>query len=125
MSNIKNNNIFEKTSFLGGNNSEFIEELYAQYIVNPNAVSNEWKEFFKGLKDNKKEIIQKVNGPSWSPKKKKAINNFKEFNNKSSKGENTFEDTTLTQISAKDSIRANTLMRAYRIRGHLISNLDP
>ncbi len=27
--------------------------------------------------------------------------------------------------SAKDSIRASILMRAYRIRGHLLSNLDP
>ena len=27
--------------------------------------------------------------------------------------------------SAKDSVRANMLVRAYRIRGHLISNLDP
>ena len=71
MSTIKNNNIFEKTSFLGGNSSEFIEELYAQYITNPDTISNEWKEFFKGLKDNKEEIIRTVNGPSWSPKKRK------------------------------------------------------
>ena len=56
MSTVKNNNIFEKTSFLGGNNSEFIEELYAQYIQNPESISNEWKEFFDGLKDNKSEI---------------------------------------------------------------------
>ena len=51
MSIIKNNNIFEKTSFLGNNSSEFIEELYAQYITNPQGLTEEWKEFFKGLKD--------------------------------------------------------------------------
>ena len=32
--------------------------------------------------------------------------------------------STLKQNS-KDSIRASTLMRAYRIRGHLLANLDP
>ena len=27
--------------------------------------------------------------------------------------------------NSKDSIRASTLIRAYRIRGHLLANLDP
>ena len=71
MSTVKNNNIFEKTSFLGGNSSEFIEELHAQYIQNPGSIPSEWKEFFDGLKDNKSEIINIVNGPSWSRKKSK------------------------------------------------------
>ena len=56
MSITKNNNIFEKTSFLGGNSSEFIEELYAQYVNNPETLPEEWKEFFQGLKDNKEEV---------------------------------------------------------------------
>ena len=34
-------------------------------------------------------------------------------------------DLTLTEESAKNSIRAIMLVRAYRIRGHLIANLDP
>ena len=59
MSTVKNNNIFEKTSFLGGNSSEFIEELYAQYVQNPGSISNEWKEFFDGLRD-KKEVFSNI-----------------------------------------------------------------
>ena len=80
MSTVKNNNIFEKTSFLGGNSSEFIEELYAQYVQNPGSISSEWKEFFDGLKDNKSEIINTVNGPSWSRKKIKRVNYKMETN---------------------------------------------
>ncbi len=126
MSTIKNNNIFEKTSFLGGNSSEFIEELYAQYITNPDTISNEWKEFFKGLKDNKEEIIRTVNGPSWSPKKKKKIfsTNGEQINKTHVDIDSAIDLSTVKQ-SAKDSIRANTLTRAYRIRGHMIANLDP
>ena len=60
MPTVKNNNIFEKTSFLGGNSSEFIEELYSQYVQNPKSISKEWKEFFDGLKDKKEEIINNV-----------------------------------------------------------------
>ncbi len=123
MSIIKNNNIFEKTSFLGNNSSEFIEELYAQYITNPQGLTEEWKEFFKGLKDNKELIINTVNGPSWSPKKKKKFTrmNGEKINDQSVDN----VDISGIKENAKNSIRVSTLTRAYRIRGHMIANLDP
>ena len=123
MSIIKNNNIFEKTSFLGNNSSEFIEELYAQYITNPQGLTEEWKEFFKGLKDNKELIINTVNGPSWSPKKKKKSTrmNGEKINDQSVDN----IDISGIKENAKNSIRVSTLTRAYRIRGHMIANLDP
>ena len=127
MSNAKNNNIFEKTSFLGSNSSKFIEQLYADYLQKPEEVPNEWRDFFNGLKDKKEEIIKTIKGPSWSRKFKdiKISNGLKNVNEK-------INETDLNTIgnfdvisSSKDSIRASMLIRAYRIRGHLISNLDP
>ena len=123
MSIIKNNNIFEKTSFLGNNSSEFIEELYAQYITNPQGLTEEWKEFFKGLQDNKELIINTVNGPSWSPKKKKKFTRI----NGEKINDQFVDNIDISGIkeNAKNSIRVSTLTRAYRIRGHMIANLDP
>ena len=46
MSANKNNNIFEKTSFLGNNSSEFVETLYDDYLKNPSNLPEEWKNFF-------------------------------------------------------------------------------
>ena len=41
-----------KTSFvLFKQDSEFIEELYAQYVQNPESISSQWKEFFDGLRE--------------------------------------------------------------------------
>ena len=37
MSSSNNNTIYKKTSFLAGNNSEFINEFYADYISDPNS----------------------------------------------------------------------------------------
>jgi len=127
MSTNKNNNIFEKTSFLGNNSSEFIEELYAQYITNPQGLTDEWKEFFDGLKDNKESIINTVNGPSWSPKKKKKriSRNGEKLKSHIDNTTNFSTDLLGVKQSAKDSIRVSTLVRAYRIRGHLLANLDP
>ena len=38
MSSSKDNTIYKKTSFLAGNNSEFINEFYADYISNPKSI---------------------------------------------------------------------------------------
>ncbi len=127
MSTVKNNNIFEKTSFLGGNSSEFIEELYSQYVQNPESISSEWKEFFDGLKDKKEEIVNTAKGPSWARKKtrKNIHKNGKELEKKDQEIKEQNVDFSTTKQISNNSIRASTLVRAYRIRGHLLANLDP
>tara|TARA_Y100000590_G_scaffold65118_1_gene70316 strand:- start:2780 stop:5668 length:2889 start_codon:yes stop_codon:yes gene_type:complete len=123
MSTVKNNNIFSKTSFLGSNSSEFIEELYANYIKNPENLSEEWRNFFSGLNDEKEKVLKTIAGPSWAPikKKKKQIST----NGKTILEKEQNINLSSAEESAKNSIRATMLMRAYRIRGHLISDLDP
>ena len=54
MTSIKDNTIFNKTSFLEGSNSSFIEELYLKYINNPEDVPQSWREFFDGLDEDQK-----------------------------------------------------------------------
>ena len=120
-----NNTIYKKTSFLAGNNSEFINEFYADYISDPNSLPEGWRKFFDGLSEDEKLVYNNLKGPSWSPQKKikkplskindRVINNHGEL------------DLNLKSIkqASKDSVRAIMLIRAYRIRGHLIANLDP
>ena len=123
----KSNNIFEKTSFLGNNSSEFVETLYAEYLNNPQNIPEQWKFFFEGLNDQKEKILKNVNGPSWSPKKKvkkiKFDHTIKDLDKKTEELQSSVSGDILE--AAKNSVRANMLIRAYRIRGHLISNLDP
>ena len=51
MTSSKHNTILEKTSFLHGSNSPFIEELYLQYLKNPDSIPKSWVQFFDGLKE--------------------------------------------------------------------------
>ena len=124
MSSSDNNITFKKTSFLSGINSEFINQFYSDYISNPESLPESWKFFFDGLSEDEKLILENLNGPSWSPNKKiKKINiSEKDNNNKNILSE--IEQGSIKQAS-KDSVRAIMLIRAYRIRGHLIANLDP
>ena len=119
-----NNTLYKKTSFLAGNNSEFIKEFYADYISDPNSLPESWRKFFNGLSDDEKLVYNDLNGPSWSPEKKikKPIVFSEKLHSEEISSDLDFKSV---KQASKDSVRAIMLIRAYRIRGHLIANLDP
>ncbi len=125
MSSSNDNTIYKKTSFLAGMNSEFINEFYADYISDPESLPESWKNFFDGLSDDEKLVFKDLKGPTWSPEKK-----FKKLeevlkDKKELVEENINTDSKSAKQASKDSVRAIMLIRAFRIRGHLIANLDP
>ena len=125
MSSSNNNTIYKKTSFLAGNNSEFINEFYADYISDPKSLPESWRKFFEGLSDDEKLVYDNLRGPSWSPEKKIKKPKIKlDVNFGSEIPSQDLSENSVKQAS-KDSVRAIMLIRAYRIRGHLIANLDP
>ena len=110
---------FKKTSFLNKSNSAFIEEMYIKYIEKDPNLPKSWREYFKDLNDDIESIIKEVEGPSWAQRKK--VNLDKITNELAGHNQN----ISTTQSSITQSIKAIALIRAYRIRGHLIANLDP
>ncbi|MDC1366209.1 2-oxoglutarate dehydrogenase E1 component [Pelagibacterales bacterium] len=136
MSKLSDNEIFEKTSFLHGTNSAFIEQMYEKYLHNPLSVPTDWQTFFSGISD---QSTNEMKDASWSEYKDIKSNNgdlvsaidgnwpneVKSFENelKSSNAINIHEGTS--KNATLDSIRAIMMIRAYRIRGHLKANLDP
>jgi 2-oxoglutarate dehydrogenase E1 component len=127
MTSDKNKSTFEKTSFLQGSNSPFIEELYIKYIQNPETIPESWRVFFDSLDEDKDVVQKEILGPSWKPKKINVVK--KNFFKNNQKEENNFNfNNNLTENYEKEkeqSVKAIALIRAYRIRGHLIANLDP
>ena len=87
----KNNQTYKKTSFLSGVNSDYIEENYALYIQNPKLLTEDWIEFFDGLNEDSKNILENIKGPSWNPKKIKRLDNFE---NKKIKSEELVNELT-------------------------------
>ena len=125
MSSSDNNITFKKTSFLSGVNSEFIYKFYSDYLTDPDSLPKDWKIFFEGLSEDEKLILNDLNGPSWSPEKKiRDINSFSIIKEKEIEETSNINLNSIKEAS-KDSVRAIMLIRAYRIRGHLIANLDP
>ncbi len=127
MASNKDNLIFEKTSFLHGVNSPFIKELYLKYLSNPKSVPQSWFEFFDGLNEDQEIIKKEILGPSWAPRKKSNLEN--NHQQKYITEDKKFHDNEVIDSKKnkekKESVKAIALIRAYRIRGHLIANLDP
>ena len=47
------NKIFEITSFLSASNNDYINEMYKKFINKDDDLPNSWKNYFKGLEENK------------------------------------------------------------------------
>ena len=129
MTSNKDNIIFEKTSFLQGSNSPFIKELYLQYLKNSSTLPESWKEFFDGLDEDQEVIKKEILGPSWAPKKNNNLKSILVEKDVTKYKESPTNDTSISQKKyekeKEQSVKAIALIRAYRIRGHLIANLDP
>ncbi len=136
------NEAFLRTSFLDGANAAYIEDLYERFQENPGSVTADWRAFFTDLKERKDRALAETGGPSWKPKNgglfedSDLLNAFaadwgreeKEIVRKISvkaqeKGVEISRDEAFR--ATRESVRALMLIRAYRVNGHLIGNLDP
>ena len=60
------NDLFHASSFMQGHNAEYLEQLYAQYANDPNAVDAAWAEFFRQMGDAELDVKAEAKGPSWA-----------------------------------------------------------
>jgi 2-oxoglutarate dehydrogenase E1 component len=117
-----------RDSVLTGHNAEFIAELYARYLADPGAVDASWRGFFAELGEEPKALLKEMQGPGWGAKRAPMIGNGQKAVDRA---EAAAIPATVAALppdvhqAALDSIRIMNLIRAYRVRGHLIADLDP
>ncbi|MDX1782317.1 MAG: 2-oxoglutarate dehydrogenase E1 component, partial [Thalassovita sp.] len=140
------NDIFRASSFMQGHNAEYLEQLYARYASDPNAVDEAWQEFFRQMGDAEMDVKAEAHGPSWAradwpptpsddltaaldgqwpaaPVKEGKQAAQKIAAKAAEKGVEISDEQVKRAVL--DSIRALMIIRAYRIRGHLVADLDP
>ncbi len=100
--------------------------MYVKYVNNDPNLPESWKKYFIDIGDDINSIVKEVNGPSWSPKKNK-IDESKILENEIEilESQNKEIDQNDIVASNSNSIKAVSLIRAYRQRGHLLSKVDP
>ena len=123
----------DDTSFLYGTNHAFIEELYGRYLNDPNSVDRSWRGFFGGLGDDIRAVLEEARGAPWAPRT--PIEPEPDGDGMNGRAvaaapakpaaAPVAADAATIRKATQDSVRALMLIRAYRVRGHLIANLDP
>jgi 2-oxoglutarate dehydrogenase E1 component len=92
-------------------NLAFLEGLLEEYARDPGSVSEEWREYFQGLADGESLEVRKSAAPvarQLRPPAKAAPQD---------------EEEEITGFGAQD--RVDQLIRVYRMRGHIIAQVDP
>ena len=123
-------------SFLTGVNAEYIAHLFAQYQKSPNSVDRSWANFFNDLTDSELDVLREMHGASWAPDENRMDGRSFAVSQQAQAAPQVPVYTPMpmaggstnsadVQQAVRDSIRAIQLIRAYRVRGHLVSDLDP
>ena len=124
------------TLFLDGGNAFYLEQMQARYAANPNSVDPSWQSYFASLGEEAANAKKNAEGPTWKRGDWPA-DSADELTSALTGDWGT--DATAKKVTSrmagasdedvrqatKDSLRALMIIRAYRMRGHLIANLDP
>jgi 2-oxoglutarate dehydrogenase E1 component len=112
-----------------GANATFVAELYLRYLDDPGSVDESWAAYFASLGDEGAALLRDIRGASWAPRETRIIG---------AKGNGAAAPAVARapapaaaagadaiRAACRDSIRALMMIRAYRVRGHLMADLDP
>ena len=107
-----------RSSHIYGGNATYLEGLYEAYLMDPNAVPEEWRSYFDGL--------PRVNGSSQQEVPHSTVRErFAQISKMRVRTEATVQaDSQATEYERKQ-VRVIQLISAYRQRGHQKASLDP
>ena len=109
---------------INGANAQFIAQLYAKWVSDPDSVDPSFAGLFAALNDEAKAVLTDAAGASWAPNP-----NMFAAEPGAAAPAGTAPSGTGTSVDSHrqilDSIRALMLINSYRVRGHLEAQLDP
>ncbi len=112
----------------------FVEALFASYLENPSSVPADWRSYFDRTTEGPTRVgptfkARSVFDPGPSPFRE-SVPSTRESSNGNGNGHAAPADaaeaargTTAKALAAQD--RVDALVRAYRVRGHMMAQIDP
>ncbi len=131
-----------ETSFLEGTNAPYLAEMHERYARDPASVTADWRAFFESLRDDSSSIAKEATGPSWvrpnwPPANGSGFGDLADAAaiplhavvesaiRKEAQSQGAELSSAAALRATNDTIAALTLIRSYRVRGHLAADLDP
>ena len=102
---------------------DFVEELYDKFLKNPENVSEGWRKYFSQLSQGQSGFRRQPSFETFSIFNPPGGNGAK---TNGGNGSSSLHDRQMRDVEiAYLQDRIDQLIRSYRIRGHMIANLDP
>lgn len=106
-----------KNAHLYGGNLSYVEQLYETYLMDPNAVSQEWREEFDRLPKVGESLSQDV--------PHSTVREHFLYIAKNKKRSQPVEMSSVSSEHEKKQVRVLRMINAFRVRGHQIAKIDP
>ncbi|WP_192036310.1 2-oxoglutarate dehydrogenase E1 component [Halomonas sp. YLGW01] len=104
-----------RTSHVSGGNAHYVEALYEQYLVDPNAVPDEWRNYFDQLPR-----------PEGSPSQDIPLSPIRDQFYQLAKSPRSAQAAPgVDSGESKKQVKVLQLINAYRFRGHQKADIDP
>ncbi|WP_020409432.1 2-oxoglutarate dehydrogenase E1 component [Hahella ganghwensis] len=107
-----------QTSHLAGGNFAYVEQLYETYLTDPNAIPEEWRNYFDKLP-----IDQGL--PSQDIPHSVIREQFLKLSKRRSVAVEPSPDSMVSTEHERKQVKVLQLINTYRFRGHQIAKLDP
>lgn len=109
-----------QSSHIAGGNATYVEDLYEEYLKDPNAIPEQWREYFDKLPMVETAVLQIDDVPH-----SVVRDRFAQISKMRVRTEATLQhDSQATEYERKQ-VRVVQLISAFRQRGHQKASLDP
>ncbi len=108
---------FLDNSYLSAGNAAFIEELYANYLINPNEICEEWRHYFDALQQENDVAIPDIDHS--------LIRNEFIFQGHRARPLTHQDYNQVIESIENKQVAVLQLINAYRFRGHQEAKTDP
>ena len=109
-----------RSSHIAGGNATYVEDLYESYLMDPNAVPEQWREYFDKLPQVASDILQIEDVPH-----SVIRDRFAQISKMRVRTEATVQHDSQATEHERKQVRVVQLISAYRQRGHQKADLDP
>lgn len=110
----------EESAFLYGGNGGFIEDLYSRYLDDPTTIDDSWRTYFDELGEETRKLFRQ------SRDALERRPSPGEIAGAANQAAGVIDlDGERNKRLILDHLRVVMLIRAFRVRGHLLADLDP
>ncbi len=109
-----------RSSHIAGGNATYVEDLYESYLTDPNAVPEQWREYFDKLPRVESSVSQIQDIPHSVVRAR-----FAQISKMRVRTEATVQQDSQATEYERKQVKVVQLISAYRQRGHQRSDLDP